>query len=103
MDGRLASSEKRKVVLTRVLMYTTGFCPYCRFVKRLFDDLRVPYQEVRVDLDPEKRREMMEISQRRTVPQVFVGDRHIGGCDDTQHAARSGQLKIWLEEVGIYV
>ena len=54
MDGRLASSEKGKVVLTRVLMYTTGFCPYCLFVKRLFDDLRVPYQEVRVDLDPEQ-------------------------------------------------
>ena len=45
----------------------------------------------------------MEVSQRQTVPQVFVGDRHIGGCDDTQDAARSGQLKIWLEEVGIYV
>lgn len=103
MDVSLASGKKRKVVLTRVLMYTTGFCPYCVMAKRLFDDLSVPYNEVRIDLDPEKRRQMMEISQRQTVPQVFVGDRHIGGCNDTQDALRSGQLKIWLEEVGIHV
>ena len=103
MDGCLASSKKRKVVLTRVLLYTTGFCPYCLIVKRLFDDLSVPYNEVRIDLDPEKRRQMMESSQRQTVPQVFVGDRHIGGCNDTQDALRSGQLKIWLEEVDIHV
>jgi len=103
VDVSLASGKKRKVVLTRVLMYTTGFCPYCVMAKRLFDDLSVPYNEVRIDLDPEKRRQMMEISQRQTVPQVFVGDRHIGGCNDTQDALRSGQLKIWLEEVGIHV
>ena len=103
MDGCLASSKKRKVVLTRVLMYTTGFCPYCLIVKRLFDNLSVPYNEVRIDLDPEKRRQMMEVSQRKTVPQVFVGDRHVGGCDDTRNAAHSGQLKIWLAEVGIHV
>ena len=103
MDSRLASSEKGKVVLTRVLMYATGFCPYCLFVKRLFDDLGVPYNEVRIDLDKKKRRTMMEMSQRRTVPQVFVGDRHIGGCEDTQEALRSGHLKIWLEEIGIHV
>ena len=103
MDSCLASSKKRKVILTRVLMYTTGFCPYCVMAKRIFDDLSVPYNEVRIDLDPEKRREMMEISRRQTVPQVFVGDRHIGGCDDTREALRSGQLKIWLEEVGIHV
>ena len=103
MDVSLASGKKRKVVLTRVLMYTTGFCPYCVMAKRLFDDLSVPYNEVRIDLDPEKRQQMMEISQRQTVPQVFVGDRHIGGCNDTQDALRSGQLKIWLEEVGIHV
>ena len=46
--------------------------------KRIFDDLSVPYNEVRIDLDPEKRREMMEISGRQTVPQVFVGDRYWG-------------------------
>ncbi len=103
MDGFLAPSKKRKGILKRVLMYTTGFCPYCLIAKRIFDDLGVPYNEVRVDQDPEKWREMTEISQRRTVPQVFVGDRHIGGCDDTQDALRSGQLKIWLEEVGIHV
>ena len=103
MDGRVASSKKRKVILTKVVMYTTGFCPFCSMAKRIFDDLSVPYNEVRIDLDAEKREEMMEFSRRRTVPQVFVGDRHVGGCDDTQDALRSGQLKIWLEEVGIHV
>ena len=71
--------------------------------KRIFDDLSVPYTEVRIDLDPEKRREMIGLSRRQTVPQVFVGDRHVGGCDDTRAALRSGQLKIWLEEVGVHV
>ena len=71
--------------------------------KRIFDDLDVAYEEILVDKHPEKRQEMMKITNRRTVPQVFIGDRHVGGCDDTQDALRSGQLKVWLEEAGIHV
>ena len=51
----------------------------------------------------EKREEMMEITNRRTVPQVFIGDHYVGGCDDMQDALRSGQLNLWLKEAGIYV
>ena len=71
--------------------------------KRIFDDLDVAYEEIRVDKHSEKRKEMMKITNRRTVPQVFIGDRYVGGCDDTQDALRSGQLKVWLKEAGIHV
>ena len=89
--------------MSKVVMYTTGVCPFCIMAKRIFDDLNVPYAEIRVDQHPEKRQEMMKITNRRTVPQVFIGDRHVGGCDDTQDALRSGQLKVWLKETGVHV
>ena len=89
--------------MSKVVMYTTGICPFCIMAKRIFDDLDVAYEEILVDKHPEKRQEMMKITNRRTVPQVFIGDRHVGGCDDTQDALRSGQLKVWLEEAGIHV
>ena len=89
--------------MSKVVMYTTGVCPFCIMAKRIFDDLNVPYVEIRVDQHPEKRQEMMKITNRRTVPQVFIGDRHVGGCDDMQDALRSGQLKVWLKETGVHV
>ena len=89
--------------MSKVVMYTTGICPFCIMAKRIFDDLDVAYEEIRVDKHSEKRKEMMKITNRRTVPQVFIGDRHVGGCDDTQDALRSGQLKVWLKEAGIHV
>jgi glutaredoxin 3 len=89
--------------MSKVVMYTTGMCPFCIMAKKIFNDLNVPYQEIRVDKHPEKREEMMAIAKRRTVPQVFIGDRHVGGCDDTQDALRSGQLNLWLKEAGIHV
>ena len=89
--------------MSKVVMYTTGICPFCIMAKRIFDDMKVPYEEIRVDKNPERRQEMMEITNRRTVPQVFIGDHHVGGCDDTQDALRSGQLNVWLKEAGIHV
>tara|TARA_E500000178_G_C16929599_1_gene711080 strand:- start:817 stop:1086 length:270 start_codon:yes stop_codon:yes gene_type:complete len=89
--------------MSKVVMYTTGICPFCIMAKRIFDDMKVPYEEIRVDQHPEKRQEMTEITNRRTVPQVFIGDHHVGGCYDTQGALRSGQLNVWLKEAGIHV
>ena len=89
--------------MSKVVMYTTGICPFCIMAKRIFDDMKVPYEEIRVDKHPEKRQEMMEITNRRTVPQVLIGDHHVGGCDDTQDALHSGQLNVWLKEAGIHV
>mgnify|MGYP001034289071 CR=1 FL=1 len=97
-----SASSKGEIIVSQVVMYTTGLCPFCVMAKRLFDDLGVPYQEIRVDREPERRQEMMSLSGRRTVPQVFIGDRHVGGCDDTQAAHRSGELQTWLKEAGIH-
>lgn len=66
-----------------VKMYTTAVCPYCVQAKRLLQAKGVAQiQEVRVDALPEERMKMMEITGRRTVPQIFIGDTHVGGCDD---------------------
>ena len=66
-----------------VKMYTTAVCPYCVRAKQLLRAKGVEQiEEVRVDLNPEQRVQMMEITGRRTVPQIFIGDTHVGGCDD---------------------
>jgi glutaredoxin 3 len=81
-----------------VLMYTTAVCPYCTRAKQLLKARGVEQiEEVRVDLDPERRDEMMQKTQRRTVPQIFIGDTHVGGCDDLYALDASGQLKPLLE------
>ena len=89
--------------MNAVMIYTTGICPFCVMAKQLFDDLGVSYREIRVDHDATTRLEMTQVSGRRTVPQVFIGDRHVGGYDDAQNALRTGRLKIWLKEAGIHV
>ena len=81
-----------------VLMYTTAVCPYCTRAKQLLKARGVELiEEVRVDLDPERRDEMMQKTQRRTVPQIFIGETHVGGCDDLYALDASGQLKSLLE------
>ncbi|MBF1164875.1 glutaredoxin 3 [Dechloromonas agitata] len=82
----------------RVLMYTTAVCPYCVRAKQLLKARGVTeIEEVRVDLDPERRDEMMQKTQRRTVPQIFIGDTHVGGCDDLHALDAAGKLKPLLE------
>jgi glutaredoxin 3 len=81
-----------------VLMYTTAVCPFCIRAKQLLKARGVEQiEEVRVDLDPERRDEMMQKTQRRTVPQIFIGETHVGGCDDLYALDASGQLKPLLE------
>jgi glutaredoxin 3 len=66
-----------------VKMYTTLVCPYCIRAKMLLKQRGVQHiDEIRVDLDPTERQAMMQITGRRTVPQIFIGDTHVGGCDD---------------------
>ena len=77
----------------RVLMYTTAVCPYCQMAERLLRSKGVAeIEKIRVDLDPGRRQEMMERTGRRTVPQIYVGDRHVGGFDDLAALDRSGGL-----------
>jgi glutaredoxin 3 len=66
-----------------VKMYTTAVCPYCIRAKQILKSKGVQQiEEVRVDMQPEERVKMMEITGRRTVPQIFIGETHVGGCDD---------------------
>jgi glutaredoxin 3 len=76
-----------------VLMYTTAVCPYCMRAKQLLKARGVAaIEEVRVDLDPERRDEMMQKTGRRTVPQIFIGTTHVGGCDDLYALDAAGGL-----------
>jgi len=80
-----------------VLMYSTAVCPYCVRAEQLLRARGVTeIEKVRVDLDPERRREMMERTARRTVPQIYIGDTHVGGCDDLIALDHSGQLAALL-------
>lgn len=80
-----------------VLMYTTAVCPYCIRAKQLLAARGVTaVEEIRVDLDPVRRDEMMEKTGRRTVPQIFIGDTHVGGCDDLMALDAAGELQPLL-------
>ena len=80
-----------------IYLYTTRFCPYCVQAKQLLDAKGVAYREIPVDGNPELRVEMMNLSGQRTVPQIWVGTSHVGGCDDLWALERSGQLDTLLE------
>jgi len=73
-------------------MYSTGLCPYCARAKMLLDDKGVDYQEIRVDQQPELRAEMEAKSGRHTVPQIWIGEHHVGGFDDMWMLDRQGRL-----------
>ncbi|WP_428311001.1 glutaredoxin 3 [Hydrocarboniphaga sp.] len=75
-----------------VRVYSTAYCPYCVMAKRLLDGKGVAYEEIRVDQDLQRRDEMMHLSGRRTVPQIFVGQTHVGGFDDLSALDRAGGL-----------
>ena len=84
----------------RVLMYSTGICPYCTMAERLLKTKGVDViDKVRIDLDPQQRVEMMQKTGRRTVPQIFIGDTHVGGFDDLTALERSGKLDPLLQGV----
>ncbi len=78
-------------------MYATAVCPYCVNAERLLNNKGVTrITKIRVDLDPEKRAEMMQRTGRRTVPQIYIGDRHVGGCDDLYALEHAGELDALL-------
>lgn len=82
----------------KVLMYTTAVCPYCIRAKQLLTARGVArIEDVRVDLDPVRREEMMQKTGRRTVPQIYIGDTHVGGCDDLVALDAAGKLRPLLD------
>jgi len=84
--------------MAKVSMYTTAVCPYCVRAEMLLKQRGVAdIEKIRIDLDPGQRTAMMERTGRRTVPQIYIGDTHVGGYDDLAALDRSGGLKPLLE------
>jgi glutaredoxin 3 len=84
--------------MAHVTMYLTATCPFCQSAERLLEKKGVTdIEKVRVDLQPALRAEMMKRSGRRTVPQIWIGGRHIGGCDDLYALEHGGQLDALLK------
>jgi glutaredoxin 3 len=83
--------------MAKVLMYLTASCPYCQSADRLLQQKGAAVEKIRVDLEPARRAEMTQKSGRRTVPQIWIGARHVGGCDDLYALERAGELDQLLK------
>jgi glutaredoxin 3 len=82
---------------TKVVIYSTGWCPYCTRARELLKSKGVDFEEIDVEARPEARSEMTARSGRRTVPQIFIGATHVGGCDDLHDLEASGRLDTLLK------
>ncbi len=83
--------------MAKVIMYTTGFCPYCKMAENLLRAKGVQdIEKIRIDLEPAQRAEMMDKTGRRTVPQIYIGEKHVGGYDDLAQLDRNGELSVLL-------
>jgi glutaredoxin 3 len=83
--------------MAKVLMYLTASCPFCQSADRLLEEKGVVAEKIRVDLEPARRAEMMQKSGRRTVPQIWIGELHVGGCDDLYALEHAGRLDPLLK------
>jgi glutaredoxin 3 len=83
--------------MAKVLMYSTAVCPYCVRAEQLLTRKGITdIEKVRVDLDPARRAEMMQKTGQRTVPQIYIGETHVGGCDELYDLERQGKLDSLL-------
>jgi glutaredoxin 3 len=83
-----------------VTVYVAGWCPYCQRAKGLLTQKNIVFNEIDVDDDAKLREEMVARSGRRTVPQIFIGDKHVGGCDDLFALDGSGELDRLIQGAG---
>lgn len=81
-----------------IIIYSTSSCPYCVRAKALLQQKNLSYTEILIDQDDAKREEMVAKTNRQTVPQIFINDQHIGGCDDLYALERSGKLSEILKK-----
>lgn len=84
--------------MKKVVIYTKEGCPYCTDAKELLKKKGVKYEEIQVDKDPDKLAEMMKLSNRRSLPQIFINNTPIGGFDDLSKLATSGELDTLLKD-----
>ena len=83
-----------------VTLYVSDWCPYCQRAKSLLTQKQIVFNEVNVEDDVKSREEMMARSNRRTVPQIYIGDKHVGGCDELYALDRSGELDRLIQGAG---
>ena len=96
----MAIVNKPNIAMPKVLMYTTAVCPYCINAERLLTAKGVKdIEKIRVDLQPEQRMEMMQKTGRRTVPQIYIDDLHIGGFEELRSLDLAGKLEPLLAQV----
>lgn len=86
--------------MTKIEIYTNGWCPFCTRAKRLLDERGLEYQEYHIDQEPGRRAEMIQRSGRLTVPQIFIDDAHVGGSDDLARLHHNGELDHMLKQAG---
>lgn len=79
-------------MMPEIIIYTAKLCPYCTMAKKILNKKGAPFIEINVDSKPGLRQEMMQKTQRRTVPQIFIGDMHVGGFDDLYRLETSNEL-----------
>ena len=84
--------------MKKVVIYSTRICPYCVRAKNFFQKRDVPYEDIMVDQDIEQLKIMMEKSKRQSVPQIFIGDYHVGGFDDLVEHDMDGKLEDLLKD-----
>ncbi|MCH9691386.1 MAG: glutaredoxin 3 [Gammaproteobacteria bacterium] len=83
--------------MKEVVIYSTRFCPFCIRAKHLLNKKQINFRDIAVDGQPQLRAQMTAKAGSHTVPQIWIGERHVGGCDQLLAAERSGQLDKWLE------
>ena len=84
-------------MMPEILIYSSTICPYCLMAKRLLDKKGVTYTEINVDREPGQREIMMQRTKRRTVPQIYIGNYHVGGFDDLHHLDQQHKLDDLLK------
>lgn len=84
-----------------ILIYSSAYCWYCNRAKKILSQRGLPFREIRIDLVEEERLKLLDMCGRMTVPQIFVGETHVGGCDDLEDLIGKGELDDLLSEQGI--
>jgi len=99
-DENLQEQERSEMTQPVVTVYVSDWCPYCQRAKGLLRQKQVVFSEINIEADEKSREEMLARSKRRTVPQIFIGDKHVGGYDELSVLDRSGELDRLIQGVG---
>jgi len=88
------------LMMAEIVIYSSNFCPFCVRAKQLIEHKGLAFKEVLIDGEPATRQKMMQLSGRHTVPQIWIGDTHVGGCDELFALERAGELDSLVKSTG---